>query len=129
MTPNLGGQGVASSNLASPTVRHVVKAHFPGRGMYRQAVKGHRFQFISDGPGYVQFRFMLDHRASVAAYSFRRWVLASAFRENVQGTVHRARKGSDGCSRRHPLSGQRGAASTGATPARSMATARVRRTR
>jgi hypothetical protein len=41
-----GGQGVASSNLASPTVRHLVRVHFPGRGMYRQAVKGHRFQLI-----------------------------------------------------------------------------------
>jgi hypothetical protein len=49
--PMSGGQGVASSNLASPTVKHLVRVHFPGRGMYRQAVKGHRFQFISDGPG------------------------------------------------------------------------------
>ena len=29
--PMSGGQGVASSNLASPTVKHLVRAHFPGK--------------------------------------------------------------------------------------------------
>jgi hypothetical protein len=39
-----GGQGVASSNLASPTIKHLVRAHFRARGTLRLALKKRSFQ-------------------------------------------------------------------------------------
>jgi hypothetical protein len=82
-----------------------VRVHFPGRGMYRQAVK-----------------------ATVSS-SFQ-MVLASGFpQEHVQRTLHPARKAQMCADVDIHCVASGGAASTGVTPARSMATARVKRTR